>query len=336
MKNVLLIGGGGYVGTELQRHLVSLGYNVRVYDTFWYSRGQWPKGSFPGSERIEYLQGDVRNLNLIKKAFTNIDACIHLACISNDPSYELDPILAYKVNYESFHDLIPIVNSSRIRRFVFASSSSVYGVKSEPNVTEDLSLEPLTDYSKYKVECEKLLFDNLSSDIVGTVLRPSTVCGYSRRQRFDLVVNILTLSALRDGLIKVDGGDQFRPNLHMKDMLQSYSLVLQANPELIDREIFNVAGENLTVNEIAQKVKQSIGPSIKIDYLPVKDARSYRVSGDKIRKKLNFEPKYTVEDAISDISNSYRNGEYGDTNWSQYFNLTRMKEILTENPSYAS
>ena len=329
LKNVLLIGGGGYVGTELQRHLISLGHNVRVYDAFWYSRGQWPKGSFPGSHRIEYLKGDVRNLDLISASFKDINACIHLACISNDPSYELDPLLAYKVNFEAFQQLIPIINSSKVQRFVFASSSSVYGVKTEPNVTEELSLEPLTDYSKYKVECEKLLFENLNSAIIGTVLRPSTVCGHSRRQRFDLVVNILTLSALRDSLIRVDGGDQFRPNLHIKDMLESYSIVLQANPELIDREIFNVAGENLTVHEIAQKVKKVIGSSIKIEHLPVRDARSYRVSGEKIRKKLNFEPKHTVEDAISDISSSYKNGEYGDTNSSEYYNLKRMKELLT-------
>jgi len=319
------------VGTELQRHLISLRFNVRVYDTFWYSRGKWPNGIFSGSDRIEYRQGDVRNLDLISSAFKDIDACIHLACISNDPSYELDPLLAYKVNFEAFQKLIPIVNSSKVQRFVFASSSSVYGVKDEPNVNEELSLEPLTDYSKYKVECEKLLFENLNSSIVGTVLRPSTVCGHSRRQRFDLVVNILTLSALREGLIRVDGGDQFRPNLHIKDMLESYSMVLQANPDLIDREVFNVAGENLTVDEIAHKVRNVIGPSSKIEYLPVRDARSYRISGEKIKNKLNFEPRHTVEDAILDISKAYKNGEYGDTNWSEYYNLKRMKELLTSN-----
>lgn len=319
------------MGAELQRHLISLGYNVRVYDTFWYSRGRWPNGSFSGSDRIEYRQGDVRNLDLIGAALKDIDTCIHLACISNDPSYELDPLLAYKVNFEAFQELIPIVNSSNVQRFVFASSSSVYGVKTEPNVTEDLSLEPLTDYSKYKAECENLLFENLSSGIVGTVLRPSTVCGYSRRQRFDLVVNILTLSALRESLMRVDGGDQFRPNLHIRDMLESYSVVLQARPDLIDREIFNVAGENLTVDEIAQKVKRVIGPSIQIEFLPVKDARSYRVSGEKIKNKLNFEPRYTVEDAVSDISRAYKNGEYGDTSWSEYYNLKRMKELLMSN-----
>lgn len=328
MQNVLLVGGAGYVGTELQRHLVLLGYNVRVYDTLWYSLGRWPIQSFPGANRIDYVEGDVRNLTLIRDSLKNIDACIHLACISNDPSYELDPLLAYEVNFEAFKKLIPIINSSSVKRFVFASSSSVYGVKKELNVTEELSLEPLTDYSKYKVECERFLFDALDPKIEATILRPSTVCGYSRRQRFDLVVNILTLSALRDGVIRVDGGDQFRPNLHIKDMLESYSLVLRANPEKINREIFNVAGENLTVNDIAQRVRALIGPSVAIEYLPVKDARSYRVSGEKISKKLGFVPKYSVDDAISDIASSYKSGKYGDTNWSQYYNLRRMKELL--------
>lgn len=328
MRNVLLIGGGGYVGTELQRHLCLLGYKLRVYDTFWYSRGKWASESFPGASGIEYRVGDVRNKWLMKEALEDMDACIHLACISNDPSYELDPLLAYEVNYEAFRDLIPAINSSSIKQFIFASSSSVYGVKEEPSVTEELSLEPLTDYSKYKVECEKLLLDSMNSSIVTTILRPSTVCGYSRRQRFDLVVNILTLSALRDGVIKVDGGDQFRPNLHMKDMLESYSILLSTSRNLIDREIFNVAGENLTVYEIALKVKQAFESPISIEYLPVKDSRSYRVSGEKIARVLNFRPKFTVEEAILDIIDAYKRNEYGDTNWVQYYNLRRMKELL--------
>jgi nucleoside-diphosphate-sugar epimerase len=328
MKKVLLIGGGGYVGTELQKHLISLGYSVRVFDTFWYTNGKWPFGSFPGHPRIEYIEGDVRNLRDIEKSLREVDSCIHLACVSNDPSYELAPELAYQINFEAFEKLIPLLNASELSRFVFASSSSVYGVKEEERVTEDLSLEPLTDYSKYKVKCEKLVLEEINSGITATILRPSTVCGYSRRQRFDLVVNILTLSALVDGIIRVDGGEQYRPNLHMNDMLQSYSLVLDAPKDLIDREIFNVAGENLTVNEIARKVKSAIGNNVRIEFLPVRDARSYRVSGEKILRVLNFQPRFTVDNAIVDIIKAYKEGVYGDTNWTQYYNLKRMKELL--------
>ena len=328
MKRVLLIGGGGYVGAELQRHLISLGYTVRVFDTFWYSRGKWPAGSFQGSSRLEYINGDVRNLELIKGALRDVEYCIHLACISNDPSYELDPELAYQVNFEAFKSFIPLLNGSNVKRFVFASSSSVYGVKMETNVTEELSLEPLTDYSKYKVRCEQITLSELNPNIVSTILRPSTVCGYSRRQRFDLVVNILTLSALRDGVIKVEGGDQFRPNLHIQDMLESYSLVLNSPPLLINREIFNVAGENLTVRDIALRVQKAVGPSTKIEYLPVKDSRSYRVSGEKIYQRIGFRPRFNVDHAIADLISAYEDNLFEDTNWSEFYNLKRMKEIL--------
>jgi len=330
MDKVLIIGGGGYVGTELQRYLIANEYKVRVYDTFWYSKGKWPTGSFKGDEHLEYVEGDVRDIESLQKALVGIDYCIHLACISNDPSYELDSDLAYQVNFQAFKSLIPILNSSTLKRFIFASSSSVYGVKFEPNVTEDLSLEPLTDYSKYKVSCEELILNELNPKIIATILRPSTVCGYSRRQRFDLVVNILTLSALRDGIIKVDGGDQFRPNLHIKDMLESYLLVLNSSPSLINREIFNVAGENLTVRDIALKVQNAVGPLTEIEYLPVKDSRSYRVSGEKIYQRIGFRPQFNVDDAIADLISAYKQNLYEDTNWSEFYNLKRMREILNK------
>lgn len=330
MKTVLLIGGGGYVGAELQKKLAMNGLKVRVFDTFWYPSGKWQADSFKGSELIEYIDGDVRDLLKIEEALREVDYCIHLACISNDPTYELNPTLALDVNYEAFKNLIPLLNKSSLTRFIYASSSSVYGVKQEPNVTEELSLEPLSDYSKYKAQCEKLILENLDSKIVKTILRPSTVCGYSKRQRFDLVVNILTKSAYTTGQINVDGGDQFRPNLHINDMVDCYFLMLKAEAEKIDGEIFNVAGENLTVNEIANLVKNSFTTPIQINFLPVKDQRSYRVSGDKIKRILNFEPKLSVLDAIKDLINAFESGKFRNPEDSEYYNIRRMKEILTE------
>jgi len=329
MARVLIIGGGGYVGTELQKLLIERGYEVTVYDTFWYSKGKWPVNSFADQERLKYIEGDVRDLAKLSESFIGIDYCIHLACISNDPSYELDPNLAYEINFKAFQELIPIVNSSGLKRFIYASSSSVYGVKAEPNVTEELSLEPISDYSKYKVACEKILLSELDSKIISTIIRPSTVCGYSQRQRFDLVVNILTMSAVTRKKILVDGGEQYRPNLHIKDMINCYLLLLKAPAELIDREIFNVAGENLTVKEIALRVKEVVNNGSVIEYLPVKDARSYRVSGQKIAEVLGFKPQYSVEDAISDIKNAFIRDEYDDFSWSEYSNIKRMKELLT-------
>ena len=232
-SKVLLVGGGGYVGVELQRLLAESNYQVRVLDTFWYPSGKWDlsDGNFVNS--IEYIEGDIRDKEVIRKALHGVDACIHLACISNDPSYELNPDLAKSINFDSFVMFVSEINKSSVKKFIYASSSSVYGVKEEENVTEDLICEPLTDYSKYKVMCEDVALNNVSSEIYLTIVRPSTVCGYSRRQRFDLVVNILTLSALTNSLINVDGGDQFRPNLHIKDMTASYKLLLEANPKLL-------------------------------------------------------------------------------------------------------
>jgi nucleoside-diphosphate-sugar epimerase len=328
MKLVLIIGGGGYVGTELQKLLIQNGFKVRVLDTFWYTKGKWPIGSFVGQENLEYVTGDVRDIELVRETLKNVDACIHLACISNDPSYELDPSLAREINFEAFKNLIPLLNESNIQRFLYASSSSVYGVKEELHVTEELSLEPISDYSKYKVICEELLFEGIKPEITTTIIRPSTVCGHSQRQRFDLVVNILTLSALSRKKISVDGGEQYRPNLHIKDMTQCYLDLLTSPPKLINREIFNVAGENLTVKEIAFRVQSIVDNGSEIEFLPTKDPRSYRVSGEKIFKILKFSPKFTIDDAIADIRDSYLNGDYVDIDWPEYYNIKRMNDFL--------
>lgn len=301
---------------------------MKVFDTFWYPAGMLFKHDSVHSPNIEYIKGDVRDLALLESAMKNVDYCIHLACVSNDPSYELDPALAKDINFGAFVDFVPILNASSIERFVFASSSSVYGIKSEPNVTEDLACDPISDYSKYKVRCEEFLLSNLNEDIITTILRPSTVCGYSRRQRFDLVVNILTLNALHRGIIRVDGGDQYRPNLHIKDMVSCYVHILQSDPNLIHKQIFNVAGENLTVLEIANKVRQELLQIPSIEILPVVDPRSYRVSGSKIAKTLGFVPTFSVDDAIRDLIAAYKANKFSDVDKTEYYNIKRMQELL--------
>ena len=328
-RKVLLVGGGGYVGVELQRFLAESNYHVRVLDTFWYPNGKWNKADGAFVSQIEYFDGDIRDRDIVNKALKGIDSCIHLACISNDPSYELNPELGRSINFDSFGMFVEEINKSSVESLIYASSSSVYGVKKEENVTEELLCEPLTDYSRFKVMCEDLALKYISNKICLTIVRPSTVCGYSRRQRFDLVVNILTLSALTRSEINVDGGAQFRPNLHIKDMISSYKQILEADPEVIDRKIYNVAGENLTVLQIAQKVKSQIANGSTINIVPVVDQRSYRVSGEKIATEIGFTPKHSVDEAIMDIKQAYSSGKYLNFESELYFNIKRMKLLLS-------
>jgi nucleoside-diphosphate-sugar epimerase len=329
-RKVLIIGGGGYVGTELQEYLLGIGFEVRVLDTFWYPDGMQSELTNIFKSGIEYVRADVRDKTAMVNALVGITDCIHLACISNDPSYELDPKLSESINFLAFKTFIGAVNQSEIQRVIYASSSSVYGVKTEPNVTEELPCEPRTDYSKFKVACESELLSDLNEEITGSILRPSTVCGVSNRQRFDLVVNALTINALVNGVINVDGGEQYRPNLHIKDMLRAYAALLEADANQINREIFNVAGENLKVIDIARKVQQKIDKKIEIKVIPVIDDRSYRVSGAKIERVLKFSPLYTVENAIEDIQLAYLSGKFKDTTDEKYYNLKTMKRIIAE------
>ena len=215
-----------------------------------------------------------------------------------------------------------------IHRFIYASSSSVYGIKTEKNVTEDMSLEPLTDYSKFKGDCEKILNRYKSEDFIVTTIRPSTVCGYAKRQRLDLVVNILTNHAFHNKVIKVFGGNQLRPNIHINDMVESYKVVLEANPKKINGEIFNVGFKNQTVNELANDVKEIIGSDVKIINTKSDDNRSYHVSSLKIKEILNFEPKFSVKDAVSDLKDAFDNKILIDTfNNEFFFNIKRMNNI---------
>jgi nucleoside-diphosphate-sugar epimerase len=325
---VLLIGGGGYVGVELQKLLSKSGYQVRVLDTFWYPNGRWDNSDGDFVSNIEYIKGDIRYKDVLRNALNGVDACIHLACISNDPSYELNPNLAKSINFEAFQLFTDEINKSSAKRIIYASSSSVYGVKTEEHVTEELSCNPLTDYSRYKVMCEDLALKKITEEKCLTIIRPSTVCGYSRRQRFDLVVNILTLSALTNSVIRVDGGDQFRPNLHIEDMVQSYKFLLESEKETIDRKIYNIAGENLTVLDIAKKVQKQMNKKCEIEIDPVQDPRSYRVSGKKIKSEIGFSPRYSVEDAIDDLKKAFYADKFKNLDSDLFYNIKRMKTLM--------
>jgi len=253
---------------------------------------------------------------------------LHLACISNDPSFELNPSLGKSINFDAFEPLVQISRQNKVNRFIYASSSSVYGIKKEKNVTEDMKLEPLTDYSKFKADCEKILNNYKSDDFVINTIRPSTVCGFAKRQRLDLVVNILTNHAYHNRQIKVFGGEQLRPNIHINDMVRSYLAVINSLPEKINGEIFNVGFKNQTVNELALDVKNIIGDDVKIINTKSDDNRSYHVSSQKIKDILGFETSFTVKDAVQDLKNAFeKNILKNSFSDEKYFNIKRMQSI---------
>ena len=326
VKTVLVTGGAGYVGAVLVPKLLDAGYKVKVLDLYIY--GDHVLNSVKDNPNLKEIKGDIRERKLLEKEIPGCDAVIHLACISNDPSYELDPGLGKSINYDAFVDLVDVSKESGVRRFIYASSSSVYGIKTEPEVTEDLPLEPLTDYSKYKALCEKYLDQNATDEFVVTTIRPSTVCGYSPRLRLDLTVNILTNHAINKGQITVFGGEQKRPNLHIEDMTDLYLFLLKQQPGKIHKKIYNVGYENYKVGEIAQIVKNALGGNIPIIATPSNDNRSYHVSSNKIKEELGFEARHSIEKAILDLKAAFDSGKIPDPmNDIRYYNIKTMQAL---------
>jgi len=326
LKSVLVTGGAGYVGAVLIPKLLSQGYLVKVVDLYLYGDDVFDQ--VKGHPKLHEIKGDIRNVELMNQSLKGVDAVIHLACISNDPSYELNPNLGKSINYDAFVSLVQLSKTNSIKRFVYASSSSVYGIKDEAEVTEDLKLEPLTDYSKYKALCETYLLENTQDEFTTLIIRPATVCGYSPRLRLDLTVNILTNHAIQKGAITVFGGDQKRPNIHIEDMTDLYLESLKWPHEKIHRKIFNVGYENHTVNQIAMMVKEVVGDQIEINAIPSDDHRSYHVSSQKIFRELGFKPAHTIKDAVEGLKNAFDQGLIPDSlSSSKYFNIKRMQEV---------
>ncbi|NCX93932.1 MAG: NAD-dependent epimerase/dehydratase family protein [Gammaproteobacteria bacterium] len=329
MKKIVVFGGGGYCGSVLVPQLLNEGWDVTVFDTFWYGTDHLPKVS-----NIHLVQADVRDINKVKEAVKGQEYVLHLACISNDASFELDEKLSTSVNLESFEPLVIEAKKAGVKRFVFASSSSVYGVSDSPDVTEDHPLVPLTLYNKYKGMCEPLLKKHTDANFIGVIFRPATVCGYAPRQRLDLSVNILTNHAINKGKITVFGGDQLRPNLHVQDYADLCKLLLTAPQDKIANETFNCGFQNMSIMAIAKivkKVVEEIFPekgSIPIDVTTSDDPRSYHINSEKIYRALGFKPKYSIEDAVRGLCTAFLEGRLPNSlDDNKYFNVRTMKAI---------
>ena len=327
IKKVLVTGGAGYVGSVLVPNLLDAGYHVKVLDLYIY--GRQVLDAVKDHPRLEQVTGDLRDKALLERIMPGCDAVIHLACISNDPSFELNPELGKSINYDAFTPLVEISHDSGVRRFIYASSSSVYGIKEDEDVTENLPLEPLTDYSKYKAHCEEILQRYQSPDFTTVTVRPATVCGYSPRLRLDLTVNILTNHAVNRGCITVFGGSQKRPNIHIDDITDLYLDLLSRPKAQIAAKVWNAGYENHRVMEIAEIVREVVGRGhVEIVTSPSDDHRSYHISSKKIRHELGFVPKRTIENAVQDLCRAFDAGKIPNAMIdSRYSNIKRMQEV---------
>ncbi|WP_020592362.1 NAD-dependent epimerase/dehydratase family protein [Kiloniella laminariae] len=328
--HVLVTGGAGYVGSALVPALLADGYNVTVYDICFFGDDHLPKDD----PRLQIIRGDIRDTESLAEAFLGIDTVIHLACISNDASFELDEKLSTSVNLTCFEPMVKAAKRAGVQRFIYASSASVYGVSNVPDITEEHPLKPVTLYNEFKGLCEPILLRYHDDDFCCIIVRPSTVCGYAPRQRLDLSVNILTNHAVTNSVIRVFGGSQRRPNLHIKDMVRLYRMMLTADSAKVGGEVFNVGCENASILSIAKVVRAVVSSeypgkkSIDLVVEPSDDIRSYHVNSEKISRILGFVPEYGIRDAVQDLCSAFSLGNLPNSMANKnYYNVQRMKEL---------
>lgn len=326
---VLVTGAAGYVGCVLVPKLIEAGHDVVAYDIMYYGA----EGLKP-HPRLRIVSADLRDTPTFSKAVAGCGAVIHLACISNDPSFELDPALGKSINFDCFEPMVLASQAAGVKRFIYASSSSVYGVSESPNVDETHPLKPLTDYSKFKAMCEEVLARLKKPGFAACVIRPATVCGYSPRTRMDLSVNILTNLAVNKRRITVFGGSQKRPNIHIDDISDLYVQLLALPVEKIDGKTWNAGYQNYTIADLAKMAKTVVEHEfpekapIEIVTSPTDDLRSYHVGSEKISRDIGFKPKHTVEDAMRDLCRAFKAGKLpGSLDDPRYFNVKTMKAV---------
>ena len=329
-KTIFITGGAGYCGSLLVPQLLEAGNKVTVFDTLYFGKDFLPLDN----PKLKVIQGDIRDAAMIEKEAKGHEIFLSLACISNDASFELDEHLSTSINMDAFEPMVIAAKKAGVKRFIYASSSSVYGVSDQPDVTEEHPLVPLTLYNKYKGLCEPLLAKHTDEKFVGVTYRPATVCGYAPRLRLDLSVNILTNHAITNNKITVFGGSQLRPNLHVQDYANVVKLLMVAPSEKIADEIFNVGGENMSIMELAHVVKKVVQeeypdkPEIEIVTTPSDDLRSYHINSSKIQRVLGFEPTLTVEDAVRGLCDAFKAGKVpASFEDDRYFNVKRIKRL---------
>ncbi len=329
-ERVLVTGGAGYCGSRLVPQLLRSGYKLTVYDIMYFGDDFLPKDN----PNLTIAQGDIRDIKKLSNAMAGHDAVVSLACISNDASFELDENLSTSVNFEAFEPMVLAAKNAGVKRFLYASSSSVYGVSDQPNVTEDHPLVPLTLYNKYKGMCEPLLNKHVDDNFTGVTFRPATVCGYAPRQRLDLSVNILTNHAVNKNKITVFGGSQLRPNLHIQDYIDAVEMFLEAPAAKIQGEIFNVGYQNLSLTEIAKLVRKVVidefpdRADLEIVTTPSDDLRSYHINSDKVNRVLGFQPRHTIEGAVRELCAAFRDNLLPNSfEDDAYFNVKRLQRL---------
>jgi nucleoside-diphosphate-sugar epimerase len=327
---VLVTGGAGYCGARLVPQLLARGYKVTVYDIMFFGSQFLPRDN----PNLRIIDGDIRDTAKFASAVAGHNAVVNLACISNDASFELDEDLSTSINLNAFEPMVVAAKKAGVKRFVYASSSSVYGVSDKPDVTEDHPLVPLTLYNKYKGMCEPLLKKHTDGGFTGVIFRPATVCGLSPRQRLDLSVNILTNHAVNAGKITVFGGSQLRPNLHVQDYCDAVQLFLTAPTDKIQNETFNVGFQNLSIMQIAEMVRRVVAQempgrgAIDIVTTPTDDIRSYHINSDKIRRALGYVPRHTIEDAVRELTRAFLAGKIPNSMQDdRYYNVRLLKKL---------
>ncbi len=328
-KKIFVTGGAGYVGSRLVPELLNEGFQVTIYDTMFFGDIFLPKDN----KNLKIIKGDIRDIKFLEDSCKDHDVFIHLACISNDASFALNEELSKSVNLDAFEPMVLVAKSCGIKRFIYASTSSVYGISDQKNVREDHPLVPLTLYNKFKGMCEPLLLKHTDINFTGVIFRPATVCGYAPRQRLDLSVNILTNFAVNKNKIVVFGGQQLRPNLNIVDYIRAVKLFINSEEKLIANEIFNVGYQNLSISQIAEIVKKVVekefpDKKIKIEHQISDDKRSYHINSDKIKKILNFSPSHTIEEAVVEMCEAFKKNllpnSFNDEN---YFNVKKMLKL---------
>lgn len=320
MRRVLVTGGGGYVGSRLVPKLLEEHFAVRVLDTFLFLPGIFQQ--FAGNPHLEVVKADIRDHAAVEQCLDGVDAIIHLAAISNDPSGELDPPMTYAVNYDATCYLVETAKQHGVRRFIFASSASVYGF-TEETASEEHRLQPQSTYALSKALAEPVVCGLCDADFTTVVTRAATLCGSSARMRLDLVVHTLVYQALNGSKLTVFGGDQERPLLGLADLVRAYVLLLDADASVVGGQVFNIGYGSYRIMQIAEIVRQVLGSDIAFDVAPTVDVRSYAISCDKVRNSLGFTPFQTIEDAVLEVKQCLEKLAIDDPN-SPVYNNARM------------